>query len=293
MTPTARRNRVFRSLLYVPADQPTRVVKALSSTAHAVIIDLEDAVSPSSKAHGRDVVADLLPAAGVTAPPVFVRINSGEPGRTDLELVAAVADWLEGVVVAKCETSAWLDEISAALPAGMALSPLIESAVALQSLAQICGHPQVDRCHLGEIDLLADLGVATGDGDALLTHARNCMVIASVASGIVAPVAGVHPDVGNLDSLESSTRQLSALGFSGRPAIHPAQIATINAAFAPSTVDVERARRVVADYRAGERLGTGAVQDESGTMIDEAVVRRAHLTLDAAQRVENWDRPTL
>ena len=274
----AQRASLVRSFLYVPGDREDRVAKALAAGPDAVLIDLEDAVALSAKATAREVVVKALSGRSPQGPQVWVRINAGDVGRDDISALSPEADGLDGLVLAKCDDPAWLDEVGAAFPAPVPLSPLIESALAVRRLDGLCGHPRATQCHLGEIDLLADLGARPG-ANSLLDYARHELVYASAAAGILPPIAGVFPAIRDLEALADDSARLARDGFAGRPALHPAQVPVINAAFRPSDAEIKEAASLVAYYDEALKRGRGAVSDESGRMIDEAVVRRARRLL--------------
>ncbi|MCX6519416.1 MAG: aldolase/citrate lyase family protein [Actinobacteria bacterium] len=267
----------LRSFLYVPGDRPDRVAKAMASTADAVIVDLEDAVKPASKPAARDALR-ALPTR--TAGQRWVRINAGVDGRADLLALSALADLergegrvgIDGVVVAKCETVDWLDEVAAAVGDRVAIAPLVESALALRRLDAICAHQRTVQCQLGEVDLLADLGGRPPGGHALVDRARLDLVVASAAAGIAAPIGGVHLAIDDLEALRSTSEALADIGFAGRAIVHPTHCAVVNEAFSPTAAGLAWAEDVLARWAAAS---TGAVRAADGSMIDEAVVRRA------------------
>ena len=263
-----------RSWLYVPGDRPDRIGKALTSDADAVIIDLEDAVKPDGKSAARLHATAAL--AGDSRPQRWVRINHGDEGRRDLEALASAATRPEGLVLAKCESAAWITEVHWSLP-GIAVAPLVETAAALRDLDAIVAAHGVTCCHLGEVDLLADLGGRLPGGQGLIDHARVRLVITCAAAGLAAPVGGVHLQIDDLELLASTTTELADLGFAGRAVIHPSHCAPVNTAFSPSSAEVEWAREVLTLLDGSD----GAVRDASGQMIDEAVARRARRILAA------------
>ena len=266
-----------RSFLYVPGDRPDRVAKAMASAADAVIVDLEDAVKPASKTTAREALVSL-PAR--TSGQRWVRINAGDDGRADLAVLSALArtavtdgiDGIDGVVVAKCETVEWLDEVAAAVGDAVAIAPLVESALALRRLDAICGHPRTAQCQLGEVDLLADLGGRLPGGNALIERARLDLVVASAAAGIAPPIGGVHLAIDDLAALRTSSDVLADIGFAGRAIVHPTHCEIVNDAFSPTPAELAWAEDVLARWAVAS---TGAVRAADGSMIDEAVVRRA------------------
>ena len=274
---------LLRSFLYVPGDRADRVAKALDAGADAVLIDLEDAVALSAKDAARRVALDCLRSRSGEGPAVWVRINSGEIGRLDAAALAAESADLGGVVLAKCDDLDWLDEISSTFPSSVPLAPLIESARGLRRLDALCAHPRVTQCHLGEIDLLAELGARAEAGPPLLGHAHAELLYASAAAGILPPIGGVYAAFRDLEGFAADSVRLAGFGFAGRPAIHPSQVPVINAAFRPSADELATAAALVASYDEALARGQGVVTDEEGKMVDEAVVRRARLLL-AGQR---------
>jgi len=271
---------LLRSFLYVPGDRADRVAKAFGAGADAILIDLEDAVALSAKDAARQVALDSLRSLGA-GPQVWVRINSGEIGRADAAALATEAAHLGGVVLAKCDDPHWLDEIASAIPSSVPLSPLIESALGLRRLDALCTHPRVTQCHLGEVDLLADLGAYGDAGPQLLGHAQAELLYASAAARILPPIGGVYTAFRDLEGLAADSARLAQLGFAGRPALHPSQVPVINAAFRPTAEELATAAALVASYDAALASGRGAVADEEGRMVDEAVVRRARQLLSS------------
>ena len=267
-----------RSFLYVPGDRADRVTKALTAGADAVLVDLEDAVAPAAKTTAREVVLRVISSRPAQGPQLWVRLNAGDIGREDVAALAPAVAGLDGLVLAKCDDPEWLDEVGASFPHPLALSPLVESALAIRRLDALCSHPRVTQCQLGEIDLLADLGVQP-DATGALNHARNELVFASAAAGILPPIGGVFTAVHDIERLTADSDLLARNGFFGRPALHPVQVPVINTAFRPSAEEMAIAASLVAYYDNALRLGRGAVTDEDGRMIDEAVVRRARRLL--------------
>lgn len=267
------------TLLYVPADRPDRIRRALDSAADVVIIDLEDAVSAAAKQTARRAVAaiELDPTRSVQ-----IRVNAaGTPWHDDDLAMVATLDGQVSLRLPKCESASMLD--AAADRVGVrALHLLIESALGVERAFQLAGaHPQVSTIGLGEADLLADLGASD---PAALGWARGRIVTAAAAAGLAAPTMSVFPDHRDLAGLRTSCAQGRALGFLGRTAIHPAQLPVIVEVFTPTAAEIAVAREVLAAARAGEQIGRGAVALPSGKFVDAAVVRQARSVLALADR---------
>jgi len=278
-SPALEAVRMNRSYLYVPGDRPERFAKAVASGADAVLIDLEDAVAPAARAPARAGLAQSVGGLQLGRVELWVRINAWPEADADLAALEPLAPMLAGVVLAKCESAAWLDEAAAQLPAAIGLAPLVESARALRRLDQLSEHPRVVQCHLGELDLVADLAASGRGAAALVDHARSELVVASASAGLLGPIGGVEPAIGDMPRLEQGCEVLAELGFGGRAAIHPSQVEAINRSFSPSPTAVDAAARLVAAYDAALDGGRGVVVGEDGKMIDEAVVRRARALL--------------
>lgn len=273
----------MRSALYVPADRPDMLAKALDRGADSLIVDLEDAVAPDAKEKARGICAAWLDGLAFAherpgGPEIWVRVNPGEQGRADARAVASPA--VTGLIVAKTERVGDLVAVAAELAAApwIALCPLLESASALLSAPLIARGPRVTRMQLGEADLCADTGIVPGPDERELLWPRTQLVLASAAAGLAAPLAPVSTDFRDLEALRESTRALKRLGFGGRSCIHPAQVPVVNEVFTPSPEEVERARALVRRF---EEAGSGVTRDDSGRMIDEAVIRGARRILAA------------
>ncbi len=281
---------MLRSYLYVPADRPDRVAKASAldggGRPDALIVDLEDAVALSAKADARaSLVAWLAEAAG-SGPQVFVRINSGSLGADDCTALAPAiaAGRVAGLVVPKATagTVAALAGTVATRPAGsLSLVPIVESADGLHEIDAIATTPGVTALAIGEADLCADLGIRPGAEHALWPL-RMRVVTASARARIEPPMGPVFIDVRDADGLARSMAAVRDAGFGSAAAIHPGQVATINAVFRPGAEEQQAAIEVLRAFEAAVREGRGVVVDANGRMIDEAVVRSARRILGKA-----------
>lgn len=257
------------SYLFVPGSQPLRFDKACASGADAVIIDLEDAVAPGDKGNARAAVAAWLRPGRR----VIVRINAADTPWFEDDVALCALDGVAGVMLPKAESCDVLEALAARLPA-MPILPLIESARGFHAAGQLALCPQVQRLVFGSIDFQLDLGI-DGEGEELLLF-RSGLVLASRLAGIAAPVDGVTVAVDAPALLDHDARRARRLGFGGKLCIHPAQLATVNAAFAPTSAALAWARKVV-DAASGE---SGAFRLD-GKMVDRPVVLRAQAVLQA------------
>ena len=285
---------VARSHLYVPGDKPEVLAKALGRGADALIVDLEDAVAPASKDAARIVVAEWLsglPAAADNPVQVWIRINSGDMGHTDVRAVLSPA--VTGVVAAKTESAEELVALHAVLtamedklelPAGsIGVVPLLESAKAVLNALSIAKAPRVQRLQVGEADLRADIGVELGADGRELLYVRSQVVLISAAAGIDPPVGPVDTNFRDTEALAESTRAVKRMGYVGRACIHPAQAAIVNEVFTPTADEVAAAKDLIARFDTAMAAGDGVCLDAQGRMVDEAVVRQARRTLSLAR----------
>lgn len=258
--------------LFVPADRPERFGKAAASGADAVILDLEDAVEPEAKDRAHAALNTSF-----TSRPVLIRINARET-RWHLDDLAAVARLAPaGVMLPKAEHPRDLDEVAAALAPSIPIVALVESAAGLAQARAIAAHPAVARLAFGSVDFCADLGCAhTREA---LAAARFELVLASRLAGLAAPLDGVTTALDDPGAATDDARHARSLGFGGKLAIHPRQIAPIREGFCPDAAEIVWAEKVLAV------AGVGAVAVD-GAMVDEPVRIRARalLALAAATR---------
>lgn len=262
-------------MLFVPADSPRKIEKALSSDADAVIIDLEDAVALDAKQEARQILRDVL-ADSSPSKAVLVRVNS-EPElmESDLETVAGLS--LTGLVTAKAST----ELLGIQAEAGFPLLAIVETSRGLQAAAEIAAHPACERIMLGSIDLSAELGIDPFLPGSL-DFARAKLVLDSAAAEKAPPIDGVHTDIADLDGLIAESKLAKQHGMGGKACIHPTQIAPVHEVFTPTAEEVAAARELVDAYEAATSNSTGAFVHR-GQMVDLAIVRRAQRTLQAVR----------
>jgi citrate lyase subunit beta / citryl-CoA lyase len=262
----------LRSLLFVPGDRLDRMEKALSSGADALILDLEDSVLPQSKPAARQAVAEFL-----THPrsiPLFVRVNA-LGAETGADLAAVVPQGPDGIVLPKAEGAASLADLDRRLTAlgdkGARILPIAtETPKAVFALGSYGGvTPRLCGLSWGAEDLPAAIGATTArEADGSFTSpfemVRALALFAAHAAQVPA-IETVYPSFRDEAGLASYAVRGKRDGFSGMLAIHPAQVAVINAAFTPSPDEIAWARRVVAAF--AQNAGTGAIE-LNGRMLD-------------------------
>lgn len=266
----------IRSALFVPGTRPERFSKALASGADTVIIDLEDAVEHALKDQARKHLCDF--AAANRQARFWVRTNGATTPWFNADL-AACADHpnIQGVLLPKAESALQVRQVAQA--AGAVL-PIIESARGVLALDELAKEKGVARLSFGSLDLMLELGTApdTEGAALLLNHIRCQILLHSAAHGLAAPLDGVFPDFSNQDGLFQLAQQVRDMGFGGMLCIHPGQVATIHAAFAPTAADSEWAKRIV---EIADSTGSSAFQMD-GKMVDAPVIQRARQILEQA-----------
>jgi len=265
-----------RSFLFVPGDRPERFDKALASGADAVILDLEDAVPVAAKEAARQAVVSWLGARTSTASPqIVVRINAVGTPQHEAD-VDACRHGVHAVVLPKSERVDDLARLARALP-GVALLPLIETAVGFAAALELARALAVQRLVFGSIDFQHDLGI-DGEGEELLFF-RSQLVLYSRLALLAAPVDGVSTVLDDAALIHTEALRARRLGFGAKLCIHPKQITPVHAAFAPTAAQLDWARRVIA---AADAAGGAAVALD-GAMVDRPVILRAQALLAQAR----------
>ncbi len=273
-----------RSWLFVPADSEKKIIKALDSDADAIIFDLEDSVAPALKPIARDLLNNLLKRSG--GPQWWVRINppGSEFHKEDLELLG-IAD-IHGVVLPKAESGADVTQLAHRTGSIPIHAIVTETAASLFNLLSY-RDPKSPLVAMswGAEDLSAALGASSKydeSGELSFTYrlARSLCLAGAVAAG-VQPVDGVFADFKDEEGLRAEAEAARREGFTGKLAIHPAQVAVINAAFTPSADDVKHAAEIVAAFEAQPEAGVLSV---GGKMVDRPHLVQARRVLERAAR---------
>jgi citrate lyase beta subunit len=274
----------------MPADRVRFHEKAESLMADEVILDLEDSIVPAGKDQARVQMVDSLHKVWLAKKTVAVRVNAPGTPWFELDVEAAVGcERVEALVIPKVESAEDMKQIEErvrGLGRMVELEPQIETAKGLERASEIAAASDwVTVLHFGPLDLAASLGTPTYGSELpeeIYVHCLIRTLTAARAAGCQV-VDGPFVDVRDASGLERSSHRAAQLGLDGKWAIHPDQIATINAIFTPSDDQIERARSLVAAYEAAVAAGRGA-GSLHGEMVDEATVRWAQATLARAKR---------
>jgi len=268
----------LKSWLFTPATKADRFGRAAEVHADALIIDLEDAVALLDKQKARTAALQYLEQPAQGRLPCALRINAPvtRTGIEDLHSLLESSAAPDYVILPKCDSPAFICMVRTLLDQAAKdteIIALIESAKAVEALPDIVGSEvRPVALMFGAADMEADLGAKTGWEPLLFVRSRIVQVAAS--AGIVA-VDSPFFDIADLEGLKKETTAARDLGFHGKAAIHPKQISVINDVFAPSDDEVAKARQILAV----NQQGVGSVDHQ---MVDEAIARKARLTLERA-----------
>lgn len=292
-------NAPLRSLLFVPGDSERKLSKGVESKADALILDLEDAVAPSRTHLARGMVAEYLKSRpDRSRQKLWVRINPLGTPASMLDLAAVVAGAPDGILLPKVNGPAdiarlghCLDALEAREGLGAGLIRIMPVATETpQSLFALGGYAgSSDRLHgltWGAEDIAAALGASanrrpTGEYDTVYAMAKALCLSGAVAAN-VQPVDTIWADYRDPDGLRAEAQQSRQSGYTGKIAIHPAQVDVINEAFTPRADEVAWARRVVDVFAANPGLGTVGLD---GKMLDMPHLKQARKILELMERV--------
>ncbi|MCV9936906.1 CoA ester lyase [Boseaceae bacterium BT-24-1] len=286
----------LRSLLFVPADSDRKFAKARGSGADGLILDLEDAVAPARKPVAREMVQQMLAAETPRSWSFWVRVNALDTGLMLEDLSAVVKPGLDGIMVPKANGAADIVRIGHYLEAletrsGMARGTVkiivvaTETAVAMFNLGSYApAHERLAGLTWGAEDLGAVVGSSTNkqpDGDWTQPYrVVRSMCLFAAAAAEVARIDTLYADFRDPAGLEESCGVSQRDGFTGRIAIHPDQVETINRCFSPSAEDLAQARRIVAAFEADPGIGTIGID---GRMYDIPHLKLARAIVAAAE----------
>ena len=288
----------MRSLLFVPADGGSKLDKAMASGADGVIVDLEDSIAAESKESARKLALDFLKSAQSRKdrPQLLVRINGLDTGMTDADLDAVVPGKPDAVLLPKAEGGVTVIHLDAKLTVREALAGLPEGEIKIlaqtvESPAGLFSAGSYRNCSArligmtwGPEDLSAELDAeANREIDGTLTEPyriARAMCLFGAAAAKVSAIETIYVNFRDTDVLRKDTELARRDGFTGRLAIHPAQVPVINEVFTPSTAQIEKAKAIVAAFEAKPGAGTVGMD---GKMYDRPHLARAQALL---QRVK-------
>ena len=294
-----------RSELATPASNDAMFAKAAASGADLVFLDLEDAVAPAQKEASRPKAVAALTGLDWGRTVRAVRVNGLDTiwcHDDIIEVVTGAREHLDTIIVPKARTARdvwWVDVLLTQLEAKLGLTKRIRLEVLIEEVEGLANaeaiavaSPRLDALIFGAGDFSVSQGarvdtnfVPVGEypGD-FWHHARTRILVAARIAGIDA-IDAPYPDYQDAAGYERDARRAAMLGYTGKWAIHPSQIAIANDVYAPTPDELARAQRNVEAYRAGEARGLGAVGVD-GVLVDAAHVKLAEATLARSARIE-------
>ncbi len=295
---TAAAALVWRSLLYVPANNPRFVGKAHTRGADAIILDLEDSVPPAEKAAAREALPRSVAASGRGGADVLVRVN--RPPRMALaDVEAAVRAGADALWLSKTESPEHVRMLAEAVseveragrrdPGSTRLVAVVESPAAWFRAAEIArADPRVVAMALGSEDFALEAGM-TPDAETLHLPKQTVQLAARAAGIVPLGFIGTVADYADTEAFAETVRRSRRFGFEGAACVHPSGVPVLNAELTPAAEEVAGARRIVAAGEEAEGRGLGAVAVD-GRMVDAPVVERARRLLARAAAVAEKDR---
>ncbi len=287
----------IRTALFVPANRPDRIDKAVNTPADAVIVDLEDAVPPALKTEARPVVREKIQKHNT--PRLLVRVNALDTEFVQADLDELVVEGLGCIIFPKMEKPEHLRKANQLLsdaearngiPAGtVVMIALIESALGIENAFQIfSGKTNPDRLFtaaFGAADFTLDMGIEMTKTGAEIAFPRVRLAIACRAAGVEPPIDTPYMiDLKDPEALEADAKCAKQLGFQGKLCIHPNQVDICNRIFSPTEKDIEQAHKIVDAFKEAEAAGTGVLQVD-GKFIDLPLVKQAQRVLKIAEKI--------
>jgi len=285
---STKKDQLRRSRLYLPGNEPKFFVNAGLHSPDGIILDLEDSVAPAEKDAAQLLVRNALRSVDFYGAERMVRINQLPKGLDDLKYV--VPHNVNVILVPKCESAEQIHQLEKGVDKlkkqhkvanQIYFMPIIESALGVIKAFEIASASKYNcALAIGLEDYTADIGTQrTNEGHESI-FARQMLVNAAKAAGIQA-IDTVFSDVADMEALRQSVIEAKSLGFEGKGCIHPRQIKVVHEAFAPTTEEIEKAKKIVLAFEEAEKKGLGVVSLGS-KMIDPPVVKRAQKTIDLA-----------
>jgi citrate lyase subunit beta/citryl-CoA lyase len=276
----------------MPAANERALEKAKTLAADSIIFDLEDAVAPEAKESARIAACAAAASGAYGRRELTIRCNGLDTQWGPADLAAIAVSTAAAVVVPKVNSVAYLDEISrqlddAGAPAEMAVWAMIETPTAVLDVRAIAAHQRVSVLVMGTNDLARELRAPLTTGRrAMLPHLATALLAAREAGKAI--LDGVYNDVKDLEGFAEECAQGVEFGFDGKTLIHPGQVEIANQAWAPSTTDIEQARRIIAAFDEAVADGRGVVTVD-GRMIENLHVANAQHTLALAEAISTLD----
>lgn len=285
---STQKDRLRRSRLYLPGNEPKFFVNAGLHSPDGIILDLEDSVAPSEKDAAQLLVRNALRSVDFYGAERMVRINQLPKGLDDLKFI--VPHNVNIILVPKCESAEQIKQLEKEVEklkkqhkveVSIYFMPIIESALGVIKAYEIASASKnICSLAIGLEDYTADIGTQRTNEGRESIFARQMLVNTAKAAGVQA-IDTVFSDVSDMEALRQSVIEAKSLGFEGKGCIHPRQIKVVHGAFTPTEDEIEKAKKIVLAFEEAEKKGLGVVSLGS-KMIDPPVVKRAIKTINIA-----------
>jgi len=279
---------LFRSLVFVPGNNPRFLEKAKSISADIVCFDLEDSVPDKEKAKARKLIKSALKQRKHYSANIYVRTNSPESGKIGSDLKEIMQKGIDGIVIPKVNSAKELKKIEKTIISlekkgkisGTRIIPSIESALGVVNCYEIaCCSKRIDAVVFGIFDLLNDIGIEYTKGNPRgAKYARYKIPVDVTAAGVYA-IDGIWQDIKDKSGLKKDCDVGRSLGYVGKSIIHPDQIETVHKIYHPNKNEIRWAKLVMKTYNSSTKKGKGATVVD-GKMIDEVHYKRAKALLE-------------
>ena len=279
---------LFRSLIFVPGNNPRFLEKAKSLSADIVCFDLEDSVPDKEKKNARTLIKSALKKRNQYSSSVFARTNSPDSNKIEADLKEIIQKGIDGFVIPKVNSAKEIKKIEKTISSlekkrkirGIRLIPSIESALGIINCYEIASaSKRIDAIVFGIFDLLNDIGIEYTKGNPPgAKYSRYKVPVAATAAGVYA-IDGIWQDIKDTSGLKKDCEVGKSLGYVGKSVIYPDQIRTVHKIFHPNKTEISWAKKVCNVYKKSTKKGKGAVVVD-GKMIDEVHYKRAKALLE-------------
>jgi citrate lyase beta subunit len=285
-------SRVRRALLFTPGDDLRKIEKAASLGVDSVIMDLEDGVALNRKDEARQMILYALQNVDFGRSERLVRINPVDSGLENDDLAVTLPGKPDGYVIPKVETAhavwsvgkhvekaEWQPDF---VPDAIRLLALIETAWGVVNLKEIAGaDKRLDALIFGAEDLAGSIGATRTNEGWEVFYARSAVVTYAAAFGLQA-IDTIYADFNDVPDLTADAEFAMRMGYSGKLAIHPRQVAPLEAVFTPTDEAIAQAQKLIEAYNEHQKAGTGAFALD-GKMVDAPMIRAAETVLARAR----------
>jgi citrate lyase subunit beta/citryl-CoA lyase len=290
-----------RSCLLVPGNNQEMIMRAVTTSADFIVLDLEDSVPVSQKVNARTIVNDFIKSNDFGGKHVAVRINAISSSFAPDD-IREIAEGPDEIVIPKVNSPDDVKIVERMMDAAqgssqdgktIGLQALIETASGVEAVHEIAhASSRLTVLQFGRADYFADIGAKKGFSmDAYWSvslYPRSRIVVAATAAGID-PVDTVFPNVNDSEGLREDAGRAAGMGFKGKWVINPLQIGIVNETFTPSPDEIRRAKKLVAAYEESQLVGVGAITVDD-MLVDRAAIVSANKLRYVAEKLGLWDK---